>query len=131
MKKTTCCVFIKLALILLIFTVPSNNVLGQKRAYKKAVKTHTVTSYKAFIKAFPESDYLEEINEKLINLEIEILNEAYKKAIKTHTVTSYKAFLEEFPGSTYLEEINEKLINLEFEILSELKKKAMFYLKSV
>ena len=75
------------------------------QAYNLAKKAQKITTYKSFIREFPESNYLFEIDTLCSNL-------ALKIADSIKTIRGYQAFLDSFPQSIYFNNTIDKLLKL-------------------
>jgi outer membrane protein assembly factor BamD (BamD/ComL family) len=96
----------KLILFTVIF-IFSLTCIAQKGKWKKAQKINTIESYQEFLRDYPNSEFNNEAEQKLIELE-------FNKAKKINTISSYKYFLNSYGINKYTKQATSNMIKLEF-----------------
>lgn len=98
----------KRILLLILLLVLGFISYSQNGKWKKAQKVNTIESYQQFRKDYPRSEYSDEAQLKLIELEL-------RKAKTENTIEGYKYFLEEYDDNIYRKDAENALIDLEFK----------------
>lgn len=94
-------------LLVTLMIIISATCFPQKGKWKKAQKANTIESYQEFLRNYPESEFFNAANLKLIELE-------FNKAKKVNTIDGYKYFLDEYGENSFTEEVKNNLIECEF-----------------
>jgi hypothetical protein len=92
--------------VILVFSFTCN---AQKGKWKKVQKINTIESYQDFLRNYPDSEFSQEAELNLIDLE-------YEKAKKINTVSGYNYFLESYKNNNkHNEHARNSIIELEFK----------------
>ena len=80
---------------------------SQEGKWDKAQKKNTIESYQKFLQKYPDSEYSENAQSKIIELE-------YKVVKNDNTIESYSNFIKKYPKANQTSEATKKLMQLEY-----------------
>jgi hypothetical protein len=83
------------------------NNFSQEGKWKKAQKENTVESYRNFLQKYPTSEYSDDAQLQVIELEYDMVQ-------KTNTIESYRSFIKKYPEANLISDAKDKLILLEY-----------------
>lgn len=92
--------------LLILFVVLSCSKVDQE--FEKALETNTIQAYKLFIQKYPDSEYSNQAEDKMILL-------TWEKISEQNTIQSYQSFIKQFPSSEYCNNAEKKIISLSWE----------------
>ncbi len=85
------------------------NVLwADDAAYRKAIETNTIKSYKEFLSRYPNSEYANDIQSRYDEKD-------YREAVGANTDSAYLKYLKEHPYSVYIDSVMAFVEELEYE----------------
>ena len=90
--------------LLLSFTF---TCFSQEGKWQKTQSKNTITSYQKFIDKYPDSEYAEEAQLKIIELE-------YEDAKKSNTIESYNSFIKKYSDNEFALKAQKDLMELEY-----------------